>query len=97
MLLELLQQDRNRTLQLRVMPSGHILRQLFHLDVGRDAVAFHFPLAVQTIDPIPRRGDPAAIDPHRPSNLYALTFPAVTPVETYPVRVEAGKVFIKLD
>src|ERR1700730_18462799 len=49
MILELWQQDRTRALQLQVMTSCHILRQFFYLDVRRDAVAFHFPFAIQTV------------------------------------------------
>jgi hypothetical protein len=43
MILKLLQHDRNGPLELRVVNGRQILGQFCHLNVGRDAVAFHFP------------------------------------------------------
>ena len=56
-LLQLLHHDRDCPLQLHIVTRGHIFRQLLHFDIRWDAVTFHLPLAVQTIDPVARRGD----------------------------------------
>ena len=59
---ELLHHDVNSTLQLHVVAFGNILGQHVNLHVGRDAVPFHFPLAMQTINGKARRGNTTAVD-----------------------------------
>src|SRR6202034_1351464 len=51
-------------LQLRVVAFAHELGVLNHFDIGRDAVAFHFPVAVEIGNGGARCGDSAAIEQH---------------------------------
>src|SRR5258707_12458684 len=65
MLLELLHHDGDGTLQLRVMSRSDILRQLFDRYIGRNTMAFNFPIPLETIDRITRRGHEAPVDESR--------------------------------
>ncbi len=65
MFLELLHHNGHGAFQLRIMSGRHVLRQFFHRHIGRNAMAFNFPLAAETIDRITRCGHEAPIDQSR--------------------------------
>src|SRR5258707_4671027 len=65
MLLELLHHYGDGTFQLRVMSRGDVLRQLFDRYIGRNTMAFNFPIPLKTIDGITRCGHEAAVDQSR--------------------------------
>ena len=57
MALQLLQRDRDRPLELRVVAFADELRILLDLDVRRDAAVLDFPFSRQAVDRPARRGD----------------------------------------
>ena len=57
MFFQLLQHDGYGTLELRIMSGRDIFRQLFDHHIRGNAVTFDFPLTVQAVNGIARRGD----------------------------------------